>query len=75
MEVAHERCRGLDMYKRTVVVCLLSSGRGGQPAKEVRVFGTMGSDLVELREWLVGAGCRQAAMESTGVYWKPDPQA
>lgn len=71
MEVVHERCCGLDVHKRTVVACLLSSGKGGQPAREVRTFGTMGADLLQLREWLEEAGCRQAAMESTGVYWKP----
>jgi transposase len=71
MEVVHERCCGLDVHKRTVVACLLTPGEGGQPAREVRTFGTMGADLLQLREWLVGAGCRQAAMESTGVYWKP----
>ena len=70
MEVVHERCCGLDVHKRTVVACLLSSGKRGQPAREVRTFGTMGADLLQLREWLVAAGCTHAAMESKGVYWK-----
>jgi transposase len=71
MEVVHERCCGLDVHKRTVVACLLTPGERGQPAREVRTFGTMAADLLQLREWLVAAGCTQAAMESTGVYWKP----
>jgi len=71
MEVVHERCCGLDVHKRTVVACLLTPGERGQPVREVRTFGTMAADLLELREWLVAAGCTQAAMESTGVYWKP----
>jgi len=71
MEVVHERCCGLDVHKRTVVACLLTLGERGQPAREVRTFGTMAADLLELREWLVAARCTQAAMESTGVYWKP----
>jgi transposase len=71
MEVVHERSCGLDVHKRTVVACLLTLGERGQPAREVRTFGTMAADLVQLREWLAAAGCRHAAMESTGVYWKP----
>jgi hypothetical protein len=71
MEVVHERCCGLDVHKRTVVACLLTPGNGGQPAREVRTCGTMGADLLQMREWLMAAECRQAAMESTGVYWKP----
>jgi len=71
MEVVHERCCGLDVHKRTVVACLLTPRERGQPARHVRTFGTMAADLLQLREWLVEAGCTQAAMESTGVYWKP----
>ena len=26
---------------------------------------------MKLREWLLSEGCTHAAMESTGVYWKP----
>jgi transposase len=71
MEVVHERCCGLDVHKRTVVACLLTLGERGQPVREVRTFGTMAADLLQLREWLAAAGCTHAAMESTGVYWKP----
>src|SRR5258708_12754749 len=31
----------------------------------------MTSDILALKAWLLAAGCRQIAMESTGVYWKP----
>ena len=31
----------------------------------------MTADLLMLREWLSAADCTHAAMESTGVYWKP----
>ena len=34
-------------------------------------MGSLSSRLVELRDWLVGAGVTQVAMEATGVYWKP----
>jgi transposase len=39
--------------------------------KQVRSFGATTRELVSLREWLLAEGCTHAAMESTGVYWKP----
>jgi transposase len=46
-------------------------GPRGQSTKTVRAFSTVTADLLILREWLSAAGCTHAAMESTGVYWKP----
>jgi transposase len=71
MDVMYERCCGLDIHKQLVVACLLTPGAGVQPVKEVRSFGTMTADLLEMADWLSGAGCTHVAMESTGVYWKP----
>jgi transposase len=71
MEVVHERCCGLDVHKKTVVACLVTPGRGGQPTREVRTFSTMTRELLALSDWLLAAGCTHAAMESTGSYWKP----
>ena len=71
MDVVHARCCGLDVHKRTVVACLFISASGREPSKEVRTFGTMTDDLLRLVDWLTSAGCTHAAMESTGVYWKP----
>jgi len=66
VRVVHERCAGLDVHKRTVTVCALTP-----EGKEVRTFATMTADLLELAAWLRKLGCTHAAMESTGVYWKP----
>jgi transposase len=71
MDVIYERCCGLDIHKQTVVACLLVSSGAGQPAPEVRTFGTMTDDLLALAAWLAEAGVTHVAMESTGVYWKP----
>ena len=71
VEVLYERCCGLDVHQKTVMACLITPGRGGQPHKEIRTFGTMTADLLELADWLRAAACTQVAMEATGVYWQP----
>jgi transposase len=71
MDVVHARCCGVDVHKATVVACLIVPGAQGRPIKEVRTFGTMTADLLQLVDWLVVAGCTHVAMESTGSYWKP----
>ncbi|WP_052568612.1 IS110 family transposase [Ktedonobacter racemifer] len=70
MEVVYPRCSGLDVHKRFVVVCL-SIVEYGQRHKELRQVSTMTHDILALKTWLLASGCRQIAMESTGVFWKP----
>jgi transposase len=71
MEVVYERCCGLDVHKQSVVACRIAPGPDGAPRKQVRTFGTMTADLLELADWLTAAAVTHVAMESTGVYWKP----
>lgn len=61
---------GLDVHKQTVVACVIVPGNGRQPDKEVRIFGTMMTDLLELADWLSAEHVTHVAMESPGVYWK-----
>jgi transposase len=71
MDVVHPQCAGLDVHKKTVVAAtIVPDGQGGL-GKEVRTFGTMTADLLELSDWLLGLGVTNVAMESTGEYWKP----
>jgi transposase len=71
MEIVHTHCAGLDVHKKTVVAAtIVPDGRGGL-CKEIRTFGTMTADLLELSDWLLGLGITDVAMESTGEYWKP----
>jgi transposase len=70
MDVLYERCCGLDIHKRTVVACLIRPGPNGA-TKEIRSFGTMTDELLQLADWLAANGVTHVAMESTGVYWKP----
>jgi transposase len=71
MEVLYPCCGGLDVHKASVVACLLRTVTGGVRTKQTRTFGTTTGELEALGAWLRDAGCRIAAMESTGVYWKP----
>jgi hypothetical protein len=71
MDVLYSHCCGLDIHKKLVVTCLVTPDAAAQPRKEVRSFGRMSADVLQLAGWLTAAGCTHAAMESTGVYWKP----
>lgn len=66
MEVLYERCCGIDVHKKVVVACVIVKNK-----KEVRSFGTMTDDLLQLCAWLKENDVRKVAMESTGSYWKP----
>jgi hypothetical protein len=59
------------VHKRIVVACLIRTVTDGVQAKETRTFATTTDALAELAGWLNAQGCTHAAMESTGVYWKP----
>lgn len=71
MQVLYPCCCGLDIHKKFVVACLLTTSADGQVVKEVRTLSTMTHSLLGLVDWLVAAGCTQAAMESTSGYWRP----
>ncbi len=71
MDVIVDRCAGLDVHKKTVMATIRTpNGQGGR-AQSTREFATFTGRLVELRDWLVGEGVTQVAMEATGSYWKP----
>lgn len=71
MQVIHECCCGLDVHKKSVTGCLITSKSNRQIHRETRTFGTTTAQLLELLDWLVQSGCTHVAMESTGSYWKP----
>lgn len=71
MDVMYPQCCGLDVHKKTVTACLITSTEGAEPLKEMRTFRTMTADLLALADWLQQVGCTHVAMESTGVYWRP----
>ena len=73
MNMVIKRCAGLDVHKKTVVACVRTPGP--DPAKlrrrQTRTFSTTLKGLEALRAWLATARVTDAAMESTGVYWRP----
>ena len=54
------------MHKKTVVACALTSA-----GRELRTFGTLTAELLELSAWLTAQGITHVAMESTRSFWKP----
>jgi transposase len=71
MQVLYPCCCGLDIHKKFVVACLMTTNAEGHVQKESRTFRTMTQDLLALLDWLHAAGCTHVAMESTGSYWRP----
>ena len=71
MDVIHARCCGLDVHKRTVVACVLVTQTDGSVVRQMRTFGTMTAELMELAAWLDNLRVTHIAMESTGVFWSP----
>ena len=66
-----ERCAGLDVGKREVVVCVRVAGQAGQRQAMTRTFSTFTSSLEAMASWLASQRVTHGVMEATGQYWKP----
>jgi transposase len=66
-----ERCAGIDVHKKFVMVCALLGPAQANPEPKIRRFGTYNAELEQLRDWLQELNCMHVVMESTGPYWKP----
>jgi len=62
-----ERGCGIDVHKDTVVATIAGKGL----KKQTKEFSTYTGSLTCLRDWLTDNCVTHAAIESTGVYWKP----
>ena len=71
MEMVFERCAGIDVHKRTVVVCRLPRDEAGARVSQIQTFGATTSELVRLADWLTEGGCTHVGVESTGEFWNP----
>lgn len=70
MEVLVERGAGIDVHKKLLVVCVMTT-EGRTVVKTLNRFGTFPDELIEMREWLQQMRVTHVAMEATGEYWKP----
>lgn len=66
IQVVHERCCGIDVHKKMMEACILSSKDHWRQR-----FGTTTREISKLIDWLKQYQVPIVAMESTGVYWKP----
>jgi transposase len=71
MDIIFDNVAGLDVHQKTIMVCVRKIQPQGGTAEEVRTFGTMTRDLLQMSDWLASEGVTHVAMESTGVLWKP----
>lgn len=71
MEVLLERCAGIDVHKAMLMVCVRRMDKSGRTRKSVQEFGTTTAEILRMADWMARAGVTHAAMESTGVFWKP----
>jgi transposase len=70
MEVVYSRCAGLDVHKKLIVACVRLLD-GGRIIRKKERFGATTAELIRLADWMTEHKVTHAAMESTGVYWKP----
>jgi len=63
-------CCGVDVHDEIIETCILK-GFDNEPEKIKKQFRTNPSDLKDFAAHLMKHNCFTAAMESTGVYWRP----
>ena len=72
MDLVHPRCAGLDVSKRDAKVCVRIAGQGRRgPSSTVTTWGSVTSQVLALRDHLIGQDISLVVMEATGDYWKP----
>ncbi|MCK5229167.1 MAG: transposase, partial [Desulfobulbaceae bacterium] len=70
LSVVHPICCGLDIHKKTIAACLITTNEAGEVTSFIKEFGTFTDDLEKLHNWLLEHECPIVAMESTGIYWR-----
>ena len=66
MEIIYGCCCGMDVHKSQITLCLMKGKK-----KEIKTFGTMTDDLLQMTTWLKSNNVEMVAMESTASLWKP----
>lgn len=65
MQLTHVRCAGIDVHKKTVVVCCLSLDANRKPQREIRTYNTTTRELFSLCNWMSRLEMTQVAI---GLY-------
>jgi transposase len=64
--LVHPHAAGIDVGAKELVAAIAPGSLAGP---QVRTFSTFTEGLHALRDWLLAAGTKTVAMESTGNYW------
>lgn len=70
MEELLDKCCGIDVHQESLTACIMK-GSGKSKYREIREFSTFTDGIQALGSWLREHEVTHAAIESTGVYWKP----
>jgi transposase len=71
MHVVPPSCCGIDVHQAQRTACLRRVDTEGQVTTDVREFATTDDAFLTSGTWLTEEQCPVAAVESTGVYWRP----
>ncbi len=61
-----ERCAGIDVGKKLLVVCVVVGPAHQEGQAETRKFGTIRSELEKVRAWLKSEGCTHVRLHACG---------
>ena len=70
MEVIHHYCAGLDVQKKAVLACCITSNSKGERVSQTHSFNNKVPDLLALSDWLESNGITHIALDITGEDWK-----
>lgn len=70
MQAIVQRCAGLDVHKKIIVVTMLVEQTDGSVDEQTREYGTTFKACEELANWLLEHDVQLSVMESTGIFWK-----
>jgi transposase len=70
MQEILDSCCGIDVHQESFTACIMK-GSGKSMFKEIRTFSTFTDGIQAFALWLKEHCIVIAAIESTGVYWKP----
>jgi len=71
MKIVYPVCCGVDVHKNVIVATVAVTDKDNITQYYAETFGTLNTELIRFRTWLLGYKCFNVCMESTGKYWIP----